>query len=214
MRQRLVIACGIILCLVFLDPPDATAQTGDSPATAPPERAQESAARSTPSKLWMTAGATFATMRGDCQTCEEDFPYRHAAGLLANIGYRANERMNVGAEVFWIPADSPQGQIRTTHIDAVAQFRPWAGKGFFLKGGAGMAFVRNWVDSSSPDPIRQKALSVVIGTGWAFRSSERIGLQIFGSQHVAALGDFQMPHEEVPDVVGNFWSLGVAIVIR
>jgi hypothetical protein len=77
-----------------------------------------------------------------------------------------------------------------------------------------MAFVRNWVDSISPQPINQKALSVVIGAGWAFRPAERLGLQVFGAQHMAALGDFQTGQEDVEDVVGNFWSLGVAIVIR
>jgi hypothetical protein len=122
--------------------------------------------------------------------------------------------MDVGSEVFWMPVRSGQGQIRTTHVDAVAQFRPWASQGFFVKGGAGMAFVRNWVDVLGPTAINSKALSVVIGTGWAFRPARRLGLQVFGSQHVAALGDLQTPDGSVPDVVGNFWSFGAALVIR
>ena len=73
--------------------------------------------------------------------------------------------MDVGAEVFWMPMTTAAASAR--RIDAVAQFRPWASQGFFLKGGAGMAFVRNWVDASGPDPINSKALSVVIGGGWA-----------------------------------------------
>jgi hypothetical protein len=194
-------------------PRDAAAQPR-SPALAPRVHAQAAADRPRVSNLWLTAGTTFATLRGDCQTCEEDTPYRHAASLLANVGYRVNDRMDVGAEVFWMPVDTAQGNIRATHLDAVAQFRPWGSQGFFLKGGAGMAFVRNWIDVISPAPINQKALSVVIGTGWAFRSAERIGFQLFGSQHVAALGDFPTPEQGVPDVVGNFWSVGVAVVIR
>jgi hypothetical protein len=166
------------------------------------------------SKLWLTAGSASATVRSDCQTCEEDFPYRHAASVLANAGYRVNHRMDVGAEVFWVPVDTEHGQVRATHIDAVAQFRPWASQGFFLKGGAGMAFVRNWVDAIGPDAINSKALSVVIGAGWAFRPGRRLGLQVFGSQHMAAMGDLQTPGDTVPDVVGNFWSVGAAIVIR
>ena len=51
--------------------------------------------------LWVVVGSTFATMRGGCQTCEENFPYRHAASLLADVGYRINPRTAVGAEVFW-----------------------------------------------------------------------------------------------------------------
>jgi hypothetical protein len=165
-------------------------------------------------RLWIVAGGAFATLRGDCQTCEQDFPYRHAGSILGNFGYRVNDRMDVGGELFWMPVETAQGRIRTTHIDAVAQFRPWASHGFFLKGGAGMAFVRNWVDLLGSEAINSKALSVIIGGGWEFRPAKRVGLQMFATQHVAALGDLKTAELEVPDVVGNFWSLGVAVVIR
>ena len=107
--------------------------------------------------------ATSATVRGDCQTCEEDFPYRHGPGILANAGYRVNPRMDVGAEIFWVPLETASGTLNTTHIDAIAQFRPWRTHGFFIKGGAGMGFIRNWVDAIGPGAINSKALSVVIG---------------------------------------------------
>jgi hypothetical protein len=166
------------------------------------------------SRLWITAGSAFATLRGDCQTCEEDFPYRHAGSILGNVGYGVTDRMDVGAEVFWMPVESAEGDIKTTHLDAVVQFRPWTSRGFFVKGGAGMAFVRNWVDAIGTGSINSKALSVVIGAGWEFRPSGRFGVQVFGSQHVAALGDLTTADVAIPDVVGNFWSSGVAIVIR
>jgi hypothetical protein len=166
------------------------------------------------SDFWLAAGGAFATLRGDCQTCEEEFPYRRGGSVMADIGYRVNARMDVGAEVFWLPIQTSQGRIHTTHLDAIAQFRPWRSKGFFLKGGAGMALVRNWVDVVGPDAFNQKALSVVIGAGWAFRPSERVGLQVFGAQHAAALGDLKTGEDPVEDVMGNFWSLGVALVIR
>jgi hypothetical protein len=206
-RVRAALRWGVLLA--WLAPSVVLAQSAS-----PTNPAATTTEADTDSRLWLTAGSAFATVRGDCQTCEEDFPYRHAVSVLANVGYRVNDRMDVGAEVFWMPADTDQGQLRTTHLDAVAQFRPWRAKGFFLKGGAGMAFVRNWVDAIGPNAINSKALSVIIGAGWAFRPAGRIGLQVFGSQHVAALGDLQTVEEPVPDVVGNFWSLGVAVVFR
>ena len=166
------------------------------------------------SRLWLVAGGAFATLRGDCQECEADYPYRHAGSLLVNVGYRVNTAWTSVSKLFWMPVDNPAGQIRTTHIDAVAQFRPWRSKGFFLKGGAGMAFVRNWVDVVSDKPIFSKALSVVIGTGWEFHVTRRVGFEVFAAQHAAALGDFQTPDATVQDVIGNFWSVGVALVIR
>jgi outer membrane protein with beta-barrel domain len=190
-----------LVVVLALAPAEATAQ----PASTPPPL---------PSRLWLTAGGASATLRGDCQTCETDYPYRHGGSVLGNAGYRVNHRMDVGGEVFWVPVSTAQGTIRTTHFDAVAQFRPWASQGFFMKGGAGMAYVRNWVDTISAESINSKALSVVVGAGWEFRPLRRIGFQAFGSQHVAALGDLITADGDVPDVVGNFWSIGGAIVIR
>lgn len=166
------------------------------------------------SRLWITAGAAWATQRGDCQECEEDFPYRNATSIVGNGGYRVNERMDVGADILWVGVGTSAGRIKTSHFDAIAQFRPWSSKGFFLKGGAGMAFVRNWVDVVGPEAINSKALSVVIGGGWAFRRNEKVGYQLFATQHVAALGDLQSAGTTYADVTGNLWSLGASVVIR
>jgi len=166
------------------------------------------------SDFWFVGGGSFSTIRGDCQTCEEDYPYRHSGSVVVNAGVRVTPRMDAGLEFFWMPMETAGGRIRNTHFDAVAQFRPWASKGFFVKGGAGMAFVRNWVDVISPDSFNQKALSIVLGAGWVFRPQARVGLQVFGAQHAAALGDLQTGTGQVPDVIGNFWSLGGGIVIR
>ena len=38
--------------------------------------------------------------------------------MLANIGYRVNDRMDVGAEVFWMPAETADGTVRTTHFNS------------------------------------------------------------------------------------------------
>jgi hypothetical protein len=207
--RRLRALIGAFSIGVLLAPTGAVAQPAPQ---APAPQSADGAAGS--SRLWLVGGGALATLRGDCQTCEEDFPYRQSGSILVNFGYRVTDRMDVGAEVFWMPVETNQGRIRTTHYDAVAQFRPWASHGFFLKGGAGMAFVRNWVDAIGPEAINSKALSVVIGAGWAFQPVERFGFQIFGTQHAAAIGDLQTAGEPIPDVIGNFWSLGMAIVIR
>ena len=166
------------------------------------------------SRMWIVAGGASATVRGDCQTCEEDYPYRHGPGILFNGGYRVNPRMDIGGEVFWVPLETASGTLNTTHLDMVAQFRPWQTKGFFFKGGAGMAFIRNWVDTLGSGAINSKALSVVIGTGWVFRADKRVGFELFASQHAGALGDLQTAAGDVPDVLGNYWSIGGALVFR
>jgi hypothetical protein len=202
MLTRAFIACWIVAAA----PAVAVAEEPAAAATAPSSSAT--------SNLWLVAGGAFATLRGDCQNCEGDYPYRHSGSILGAAGYRVNRRMDVGAELFWVPVDTAHGRIRTTHVDAVAQFRPWDRHGFFLKGGAGTAFVRNWVDVIGPDAINSKALSVLIGGGWLLRPTRRITFEAFAAQHAAALGDLETATGDVSDVIGNFWSLGVALVIR
>jgi len=206
----------VTLLFIWVVPAVAGAQSVPQPTS------RGAASPSGSSKFWLVAGGAFATLRSDCDapanpsspvTCGAS-PYRHSGSLLVNIGYRVNDRMDVGAELFWMPTQTSGGHAHLTHMDAIAQFRPWASQGFFIKGGAGMAFLRNWVDVIGPGSINQKALSVVIGAGWAFRPAERFGLQVFGAQHVGAIGDLQTGEETVQNVVGNFWSLGAAVVIR
>jgi hypothetical protein len=189
----------------------ASAQTS---STAAPASEGTAADRS---KLWLVAGTAATTLRGDCQDCEQPGAFLHTASLFASVGRRINDRMDAGVEVLWAPAESPSGsQVRSTFVLAAAQFRPWQSRGFILKAGMGMTFVRNWVYDGSgvQPPVTSKALGLTYGAGWVFRRHARAGLQILGTQHVAALGDFQTATGPVENVVGNFWSVGAAIVIR
>ena len=157
--------CAAVLMLLLPAIAAAAAASGD-PGSSPTSR------------TWVAVGGGSATVRGDCQTCEDDFPYRNGGGILGNVGYRLNTRTDIGAEILWVPVDTAAGDIRATHFDAIVQFRPWSSHGFFLKGGAGMAFIRNWIDAVGPGAINSKALSIVIGGGWAFRTTNRIGFQV------------------------------------
>jgi hypothetical protein len=39
-------------------------------------------------------------------------------------------------------------------------------------------------------------------------------VELFASQHAAAIGDLKTATADVPDIMGNFWSVGTAIVFR
>jgi hypothetical protein len=172
------------------------------------------------SKSWIVLGGTATTLRGDCQ---EDCPahgtgkYLHTGSIFGIAGFRVNRKMDAGVEVSWVPATTAAGDnVRSTFLLAVAEFRPWQTQGFVLKGGMGMAFVRNFPfdgDGTLP-PITSKALGLTYAAGWTFRHERRVGFQVFGAQHVAALGDFQTGGVVIENVIGNFWSVGAALVIR
>ncbi len=211
MSWRTRVALCQTLMLVWLAPALAGAQT------ASPAQPDEATTAPDPSRAWVVIGGAQTTVRGDCTFCEvegRESRYIDTWSPLANVGVRVNSRMDTGVEVAWVPATTEAGDtFRTTFLVGVAQFRPWGSKGFFIKGGMGMAFVRNWVFTADT-PITQKALAVAIGGGWAFRRDTRLGFQVFGTQHAAALGDFEAREGTLENVMGNFWSLGAAVVLR
>ncbi len=186
MSRRSRTALTVAFALAWFMPVVASSQT-TAPIGAPTDE----------SKTWLVFGGTATTLRGDCQedcVAHGTGAYLHTGGLLAIVGLRVNRQMDAGVEVSWVPATSQTGaDVRSTFLLATAEFRPWQTRGFFLKAGMGMAFVRNFVydGTGTLPPITDKALGLTYGAGWTFRHTERLGVQVFGNQHVAALGDFQ-----------------------
>ena len=167
-------------------------------------------------KPWIVAGGSSTTLLGDCTDCPAD-TYVHDGGVLAIVGTPLTPRTDVGVEVFWVPSSSAAGEkINSTYVMGTFQFRPWSSKGFFFRASSGMAFVRNWVvdTATTSTSFTSKAFALEIGGGWEWRFSQRFGTQVFGSQHVATLGDLETATTRVENVVGNFWSVGGGIVIR
>jgi hypothetical protein len=206
------IAAGVLaLACVTAVPVAAHAQTAAPPAG-------DSAADR--SRTWIVIGGTSTTLRGDCQEpcpAHDAGPYLNSWSFVGVAGVRINPQVDAGLEVSWVPVTSAAGEdIRSTFLLATGQFRPMASRGFFLRGGMGMAFIRNFAidEAGSVPPITSKALGLTYGAGWAFRRDARLGVELFGAQHVAALGDFTTAEVLNENVVGNFWSVGAAIVIR
>lgn len=205
---RALLAATALTCLTSLTAWAQTSQGAPATAAAPPPEQ---------SRLWIVGGGGSTTVRGDCRECSHEGPYRHTGGVLLDAGVRVNDRMDGGVELFWVPGTSTEGdRNRATFLVGIAQFRPWRSKGFFLKGGMGFAWVRNWIYEvgEGPPPYTSKALGLTYGAGWAFRRAERVGLQVYGSQHVIALGDLETSAGRFENVVGNLWSIGAAVVIR
>jgi hypothetical protein len=164
---------------------------------------------------WIVAGGSATSVLGDCTDCPAD-TYLHTGGVFGIVGKSLTPRTLAGVEVFWVPATAATGDpIRTTYIMGTLQFHPWTSSGFFVRTSAGMAFVRNWITTvNTSDSFTSKAFALEIGGGWEWRVAPRIGTQIFGAQHVTALGDLTGSTGTIENVMGNFWSVGAAIVIR
>ena len=202
MTKRAVLPVLRICLLLLLSSGVAAAQTAPS-------------SPSTGWQPWIVVGGSSTTLLGDCTDCPAD-TYVHDGGVLGIVGTPLTPRPDIGGQIFWVPSSSAAGEpINTTYVMGTFQFRPWGSSGFFLRLSSGMAFVRNWiVDTDTSTSFTSKAFALEIGGGWEWRFSRRFGTQVFGSQHVAALGDLQGSTQRVENVMGNFWSVGGGIVIR
>jgi hypothetical protein len=203
----------LLLALACLPPAAGRAQdTAQATSPSPPAATDRS-------RLWLVAGGTSTTLRADCQEdclAHGTGAYLHAGSIKGIVGYRATRHVNAGIELSWVPAATRAGDdTRSTFLLATAQFAPSPSRGLFLNAGLGMAFVRNFTfDGATPlPPVTSKALGLTYGVGWTFRRSRPLGVQIFGAQHMAAMGDFQTGGRTIENMMVNFWSVGAAIVI-
>jgi len=205
MGARLRSSLGLLVTLVL--PSAAAAQTPVPPAPAP----------ATAASNWIgTIGVVSTTVLGDCTDCEAT-TYFHTGSLVLTLGRALNPRATLGAETIFVASKAAgNDRIRVTFLMASINFRPWVRRGLFIRASSGMAFVHNWIFSHDGEEsaFRSKAFALNLTAGWEWRLTEHFGAQILGSQHVAALGDLQTSEKTVENVMGNFWSVGAAIVIR
>lgn len=188
---------------------------------APARAAAQAASASAPTEpstgdLYLRAGFLSTTFLGDCTDCE-GAQYRSTGSLLAAVGWTLNPRTDLGVEILRVFSQQTESdRIRVTFLLGSVQFRPWRTRGFFLKAGAGMAFVHNWIlQLEGEDPsFRSKAFALDLAAGWEWRLSRHFGAQVLGGQQVAAVGDLETSERTMENVMGNFWSVGGAVVIR
>jgi hypothetical protein len=165
-------------------------------------------------------GGGYTSVLGDCPDCTAEPNYRSAGSFLANIGVSLNSRADIGGELMWVPSTSVTGEtIRTTYVMAVGPVSILEEQGILCERrrrhglrpqlGGGSQRWRQYRPAIHIQGAQRR-----IGAGWEWRLRPRFGVQVFGSQHVAALGDLQANQAIIENVVGNFWTVGGAIVFR
>jgi hypothetical protein len=172
------------------------------------------------SPWWLVGGGGFSVARAGCATCDRAGVFAHSRSVLIDAGVRVRPTVDAGVELFWVSSRIEQeAPIRTTFILGVAQLRPWQDRGFFLRAGMGISFAGNGLYSpigpALAPPFSTNALGVTYGTGWVLGWHRRRTVQLHATHHVAALGQLTTvdggSHE---NVIGNYWTLGAALVVR
>jgi len=179
----------------------------------PGQPAQTSQPAASKSGWWVGGGGGYIAGRIDCSNCQEDPPYGNNGAILFQGGVRLNERMQLGGEIFSFGRTIQGLNLRQSYLLAIAQYRPWASQGFFLKGGYGMAFVKEVVPDGD-DVIRTWGLGLSYGAGWIFGMKNRVSVAPFGAHYVTTVGDFETSRGLAENVVGNGWFIGTTVSFR
>jgi hypothetical protein len=209
--RALVAACVVSAAIVGLGPVSASAQDAAPPAAAPALDG---------SRLWIVVGGGFSAARASCATCDRDGVFHRSKSLLIDAGIRVNEKVDAGVELFWVSSRiEKEDPVRTTFVLALAQIRPWHTQGFFMRAGMGIAFagtgIYNPIGPALDFPYSTNALGIAYGAGWVFKPHRCWTVQVQGTHHVAAIGELTTTDgSTIRNVIGNYWTAGVAIVLR
>ena len=219
--QHLIGAFLVGAVLQLGSPARAQAQAPETPAqTVPAKPAPVPVPSAIGSKWWFVGGGGFAMARAGCATCDRAGVFTNSKGFFFDVGGRVSPRVDVGGEVMFVTARiEDEDPIRTTFILSIAQFRPWVDRGLYLRAGMGLAFAGNGLAShigpALAPPYSTNAFGITYGIGWIFRRDRRWTIQAAFSHHIAALGELStVSGETIKNVVGNYWTSGVAIAIR
>lgn len=211
MKGGLVVALAVVSALTLATP--ARAQDGPPPAAPSPPPSPKPG-------LWLAAGGGGVLARGHCGSCDREGVFLYSPGVLINAGIEITPRVDAGIEVSFVSSRIEKlDPTRTTFVLGVGQFRPWVDRGFSLRAGMGIGFVGNGIYNPTQrnlePPFTTNAVALVIGLGWEFMRAERARFQFLATHHVVALGELTtVDGGSLKNVVGNYWLVGGALVIR
>ena len=172
------------------------------------------------SRYWLTAGAGLTVSRLGCDACDRAGVFGDNHEWLLAAGFRVTPKVDAGVEFAFVGSTLPTREsVRTTFILGSSQLRPWPQRGFFLKVGMGFGFVGNGLYSpigpALAPPYTTNALALTYGAGWMFKPYRRFTLQASATHRVVALGALTTEGgTTVANVVGNYWTAGLGVIIR
>ena len=177
--------------------------------------AQDAQAPQPPRGGVLGIGLGYAAFRTDCNNCVRDDLYSTGGSLMVSGGVAVNDQLDAGGEILWASTAFEGGDYRASFLLGSVQFRPWKARGFYLKGGLGLAFVRaNITVNGQTTASKPKGLGVHYGAGWMFGRGRRVSFAPFGGHYVASLGDIPTSAGNAENPVSNVWFAGVTVFFR
>jgi hypothetical protein len=187
-----------------------------SPAVAVAQGTTAVQSQGSPVGWWVGGGGGYLAGRAACSNCETDPPFGDGSAVVVQGGVRVGERLQIGGELFTTTREMSGASLRDTHLLGIFQFRPFTRFGFFLKGGYGMALVKDVIPitENTQFSARTWGMGVMYGAGWIFGQSKRVSVAPTAATYVTTVGDVRGVQRTAQNVVINGWFAGAVVMFR
>lgn len=164
--------------------------------------------------LWFEVSSGYGQQRAGCATCEDVITSGGAAGIVM-LGVSVSQGASVALmSQTWSDVKESRTQVTSTQ-SLIAQWYPWNGSGFFLRGGIGLAQARITLsDSTGTDRYeRSSGVALVTGFGWDIPLSRRFALTLSAGSHLSAVGDLELA-QRLDDAIASVYQATFGITVR
>jgi hypothetical protein len=172
------------------------------------------------SGLWGEFGAGAGRVRIACSGCTA-VVVANAPTSYVRIGGTVSDRVVIGLEVFSLLNRSlgfaPGDSTTTAETATVAIVVLWfpSRRGFFFKGGAGLAAGQFTIPGTAgADTSNGRGIGVTYGFGWDFPLSRKFAITTNFAAYVTAIGDVVLPGRRVDDMIATMYQAGIGITFR
>ena len=183
-----------------------------------PAAAQTRAPRE-PGDFALAFGFGYAAGKADCTNCSAEGTYGSgavysdlAAFAVAPVWW-VNSKVAAGVD---LQAETSRDQARAVYLLGIVRFHPWAGRGFFLRGGYGLLQLKAPLNlpDGSVSTASYRGLALTYGAGWMFRQNRRFAWGPYGAHYVGTLGSAVIGSFQAQNIIGNTWFAGVGFVFN
>jgi hypothetical protein len=155
-----------------------------------------------------------------CSGCN-DVVVATGATSYFRIGGTVSDRVVIGLEVFSLLdrgfGFSSGDSASTAETATAAMVVLWfpSRRGFFFKGGAGIASGQFTIPGTTgTDTSNSGGIGLTYGLGWDFAISRKFAVTTNFAAYVTAVGDVILPGRRVDDVIATMYQAGISITFR
>lgn len=170
--------------------------------------------------MWGELGAGPGHVRIACSGCTNVVG---ASGVTSyfRIGSAVSDRVVIGLEVFSLLnrglGFSSGDTTKTAETATAALVVLWfpSRRGFFFKGGAGLAVGQFTIPGTAgADTSNGDGIGLTYGFGWDFAISRKFAVTANLAAYVTAVGDVVLPSQRVDDVIATMYQGSIGFTFR